>query len=803
MSIQQIGRYEVESELGRGGMAVVYKARDPRFDRMVAVKVLPREFMHDPQFIGRFIREAKTIAALDHPAIVPVFDYGEEDGQPFIVMRYMPGGSLAEKLDNGPLPLEQATVIIQRLSSALNRAHSQGIVHRDLKPNNVLFDQYDDAYLADFGIAHVSSAAGTTSSLTASGSMLGTPVYMSPEQIHGDSQLDGRSDIYALGIIYFQMLTGRVPYTGDTATKILMKHIMEPVPNLHEIRPDLPVECQDVISRAMAKKPEQRFTTADEMATAITVINDRVRFAEYNSGTGISGTTPFPAAAGTLARPATPLPVPGTPRPRTPSPLPALPQSPAAARETPPPVEVFVPSGGTSIWVWLGLGALLLFCLGGIAVATIWGFGSLASSGTNTPTLQPSAVVDVEGTAIAEATAAFIAEQGALSTAQAGTATALFRPTITPGPTLTPPPSRTPTSTPDAVIAEGTPAAAATLAPTRPASTAITLPPIFGPVSGELVHDDDDFIESYPVDTNSRDFILQADFGVPFTALVGTWDIGFIFRQAEGDNAMRLVLRSTGYWSLNNRVGRTDNFIVEGNVSQFVNLRTNQTNKITLIAHGDRGYFLLNDNFVAVLDLSDNLSVGDVALGTGFYGAGEKEGYATTFADFYIWSQLPDFGPFSGELEHVDDGFIESYSSDVLLANFVVDAIFTNPYGPARGSWDVGFSFRREDNRNQYWVVADSTDYWGHINRIDGDDFFLSEGEVGILNLGATDQNRLTLIAWNDLGYFLVNDELIATLDLSDRLVEGDITVITAFFLDNEVPGEITRFTDFTIWALP
>ena len=106
MSIQQIGRYEVESELGRGGMAVVYKARDPRFDRMVAVKVLPREFMHDPQFIGRFIREAKTIAALDHPAIVPVFDYGEEDGQPFIVMRYMPGGSLAEKLDNGPLPLE-------------------------------------------------------------------------------------------------------------------------------------------------------------------------------------------------------------------------------------------------------------------------------------------------------------------------------------------------------------------------------------------------------------------------------------------------------------------------------------------------------------------------------------------------------------------------------------------------------------------------------------------------------------------------------------------------------------------------
>ncbi len=304
----KIGRYEVQSELGRGGMAVVYKAYDPRFERMVAIKVLPREFMHDPQFIGRFNREAKTIAALDHPAIVPVFDYGDEEGQPFLVMRYMPGGSLADRLENGPLPLEQATIIIQRLSSALNRAHSQGIVHRDLKPNNVLFDQYEDAYLADFGIAHISSSAGA-SPLTTSGSMLGTPSYMSPEQIHGESTLDGRSDIYALGVIFFQLLTGRVPYIADTATKILMKHIMDPVPDLRQIRPDLPQECQDVITKAMAKKPEQRFGSADEMASAVTVVNQRVRFAEYSSGVESSvstGVMPSSMTSGQIARPQTP-----------------------------------------------------------------------------------------------------------------------------------------------------------------------------------------------------------------------------------------------------------------------------------------------------------------------------------------------------------------------------------------------------------------------------------------------------------------------------------------------------------------
>ncbi len=258
---QKIGRYEVKSELGRGGMATVFHARDPRFERDVAVKVLPREFLHDPTFRARFEREAKTIAALEHSAIVPVHDFGEDEGQPYLVMRYMPGGSLAEWLEKGPLPVAEAAKVLQRIGDALDRAHSRGIIHRDLKPGNILFDQYGDSYLADFGIVKLTQQTAT---FTGTG-IIGTPAYMSPEQAKGDANLDGRSDIYALGAILFEMLTGKQPYQADTPMGLAVKHILEPVPRILEIKPDLPPGCATVISRAMAKEPAQRFSRATEL----------------------------------------------------------------------------------------------------------------------------------------------------------------------------------------------------------------------------------------------------------------------------------------------------------------------------------------------------------------------------------------------------------------------------------------------------------------------------------------------------------------------------------------------------------
>ncbi len=262
MDKTQIGRYEIKGEIGRGGMASVFHAHDPRFDRDVAVKILPIALTHDPQFRTRFEREAKTIGLLEHPAIVPVYDFGEEEGTPYIVMRLMTGGSLSERLDSGPVSLQEAETIITRIGQALDVAHSKGIIHRDLKPGNILFDQYGNACLGDFGISKLSEGGST---LTGS-QIIGTPAYMSPEQIQGDRQIDGRSDIYALGIILFHMLTKDMPFKADTAAKLMMAHVLDPVPAISKIRPGLPDGLDRVIEKAMQKNPDDRYSTGAALA---------------------------------------------------------------------------------------------------------------------------------------------------------------------------------------------------------------------------------------------------------------------------------------------------------------------------------------------------------------------------------------------------------------------------------------------------------------------------------------------------------------------------------------------------------
>jgi serine/threonine protein kinase len=264
MPPQKIGRYEILSELGRGGMATVYRAHDPSFDREVAVKVLPREFLHDPQFLGRFQREVKTIAQLEHPAIVPVYDVGEDDGQPFFVMRNMTGGSLSDWLKQGAFSLQDTARIVERLAKALAYAHKKGIVHRDLKPGNVLFDNNGEPFISDFGVAKLVESA---SSMTGSG-IVGTPAYMSPEQAQS-GKVDGRSDIYALGAIIYEMLTGQQPYRADTPMGVVVKHITEPVPEILRDNPSLSTEVDQVIKKAMSKNPDERYATAIELAKAL------------------------------------------------------------------------------------------------------------------------------------------------------------------------------------------------------------------------------------------------------------------------------------------------------------------------------------------------------------------------------------------------------------------------------------------------------------------------------------------------------------------------------------------------------
>jgi tRNA A-37 threonylcarbamoyl transferase component Bud32 len=260
----KIGRYKIKSELGRGGMATVYRAHDPSSNREVAIKVLPPEMLRNLVTRARFKRELKLVASLEHPAIVPVYDVGEDEDQPFFVMRYMSGGSLAAMIKRERFSLSDAAVIVERLASALDHAHSKGIIHRDIKPDNVLFDAGNHPYLSDFGVAKFAETA-----VSATGrEVMGTPAYISPEQARGEN-VDHRADIYGLGAILYEMLTGKRPYPGDTVIGVAVQHLNDPIPDILKARPDLPVEVDAIIKTAMAKDKQKRYNTALELALAL------------------------------------------------------------------------------------------------------------------------------------------------------------------------------------------------------------------------------------------------------------------------------------------------------------------------------------------------------------------------------------------------------------------------------------------------------------------------------------------------------------------------------------------------------
>jgi len=256
-----IGRYEYRDDIGEGGMAVVLRARDPHFQRDVAIKILPID-ASEANTEKRFLREARAVASLEHPAIVPLYDYGEYEGRPYIVMRYMSGGSLHERLrGEGPVSLTQAAAIVERIGSALDATHAHNIIHRDLKPANILFDRYDNAYLSDFGIVRLAEQSVRLTQ----GGVLGTPQYMAPEMVKSDG-VSKLADIYALTVTLFEMLTGVRPYDGKRPIEIVRAHINAPIPDVRIVRSDIPDAVQQVIEKGMAKKREDRYQAAGELA---------------------------------------------------------------------------------------------------------------------------------------------------------------------------------------------------------------------------------------------------------------------------------------------------------------------------------------------------------------------------------------------------------------------------------------------------------------------------------------------------------------------------------------------------------
>ncbi len=275
----QIAGYRLMEQIGRGGMAVVYRAIDLRLDRPVALKILAPELARDEAFRHRFIRECRAAAAVDHPCIIPVFDAGEASGVLFIAMRYVSGRDVHTLLDReGPLPAGRVVNIIEQVAAALDAAHARGLVHRDVKPANMLLDpaatsgHLDHVYLSDFGLTKQTQLA---SSLTSTGQFLGTMDYIAPEQIEGSKFVDGRADLYSLACAAFEMLSGTPPFQRDQGVAVIWAQISAPPPRLTDRRPDLPPAVDRVLAKAMAKAPGDRYQTCLEFAAALRAASEQ------------------------------------------------------------------------------------------------------------------------------------------------------------------------------------------------------------------------------------------------------------------------------------------------------------------------------------------------------------------------------------------------------------------------------------------------------------------------------------------------------------------------------------------------
>ena len=271
------GRYKIEELLGQGGMSAVYKANDPNLRRIVAVKIIHAHLSTDPGFVLRFEEEAAAVAQLRHPNIIQVFDFNHEAETYYMVLEFIPGETLQTRLkrmsQTGRMfDLVEALEIIASICDAVDYAHKKGLIHRDIKPANVMLNVQGQAILMDFGIAKI--AGGQTH--TATGAVIGTAMYMSPEQIRADA-LDGRSDIYSLGVMLFEMLNGRPPFQADSAMTLMMMHLHDPVPDLGQLRQGIPADLVAIVNKALAKLPQDRFQSAAEMAVALRKVQARLQ----------------------------------------------------------------------------------------------------------------------------------------------------------------------------------------------------------------------------------------------------------------------------------------------------------------------------------------------------------------------------------------------------------------------------------------------------------------------------------------------------------------------------------------------
>jgi len=369
----RLGQYELVEVLGRGGMATVYRAYQPSLGRDVALKVLHEHL--DGQAGARFEREARAVARLQHPNILPVYDYGEDDGRRYIVTQFVPGGrTLAHLAAAGPVEPGRAIALAERVLDALGHAHRSGVIHRDIKPANIMLPRDEWPMLADFGIAEVLSA---TTQLTPVGQIIGTPAYMAPERA-SDGPADPRSDLYAMGVVLYELLAGQPPFDGDSALAVVMKHLADEPPPLPLLAPGVPPALADVVHTALAKKPDERFQSAETMAAALGRVKLDIRQGTEKPAPASSSPAPL-LEARQMGEPRTVV-VPGPGRaPATPPVQPGAAPVRAGAASVPPAVSGGAGRRGT--WLAALVVILLVAAVGWVVLGAGGGAGSPAPAG--------------------------------------------------------------------------------------------------------------------------------------------------------------------------------------------------------------------------------------------------------------------------------------------------------------------------------------------------------------------------------------------------------------------------------------
>lgn len=393
---QTVGPYRIIEKLGQGGMATVYKAYHANLDRYIAIKVLHVAFRQDESFLERFKREAQIVAKLEHTHIVPIYDYADFEGQPYLVMKFLEGETLKKRMRQKPLSLEDIPPILDPVASALDYAHRHDVLHRDVKPSNIVIDKDNTPFLADFGLARIASTGESTLSQDM---MLGTPQYISPEQAQGNQHLDAGTDIYSLGVVLYEIVAGRVPFSADTPYSIIHDHIYTPLPLPSQVNPKVPTSVETVLLKALSKQRSDRYKTAGELAKAFSkaietrdseaievhpsssssdsisidldssVAKTKLESPEVIPVQKVGGAAP----SHPTIPPQSPTPPPQPPTPAIPAPMPFPPPS---TGTTPPPGSILVPGSSVvnqqqssgNAWIISGCVIAILTCLASIGI---------------------------------------------------------------------------------------------------------------------------------------------------------------------------------------------------------------------------------------------------------------------------------------------------------------------------------------------------------------------------------------------------------------------------------------------------